>query len=192
MLKRNLAILILAAAIAGCATTSDDDVSTTTTTEPTPAPTTTATAEATASPLPPPTASNPLLEPWTGPYGGVPPFDRVRVADFKPAHEAAMAENLAEVERIANDPAPPTFQNTIAALERTGRTLDRVGSIYGVWSSTMSDDAFQNVEREMAPKLAAFSDQITQNVPLFRRIEAVYNSPEKASLTPEQQRLTWV
>ncbi|HEX2121554.1 MAG TPA: M3 family metallopeptidase [Thermoanaerobaculia bacterium] len=142
--------------------------------------------------MPPPTVSNPLLEPWTGPYGGVPPFDAVRVADFKPALEAAMAENLAEVERIANDPAPPTFQNTIAALERTGRTLDRVGTIYGVWSSTMSDDAFQNVEREMAPKLAAFSDQITQNVPLFRRIEAVYNSPEKATLTPEQQRLTWV
>src|SRR5687768_3110763 len=131
MLKHTLAILILAAAIAGCATS--NDVSTTTTTESTPAPTTTVAEPVMApSPLPPPTVTNPLLVTWTGSYGGIPPFDQVRVEDFKPALEAAMAENLAEVERIAGDPAPPTFQNTIAALERTGRTLDRVTTVYGV------------------------------------------------------------
>ncbi|HEX8138378.1 MAG TPA: M3 family metallopeptidase [Pyrinomonadaceae bacterium] len=136
-------------------------------------------------------AANPLLAKWTGPYGGVPPFDRVRVADFKPALEAAMTENLSEIDRIARNTAAPTFENTIVAMERTGSALDRVGTIYGIWSSTMSGPEFQGVQREMAPRLAAFSDKITQNEPLFRRIEAVYNSPEKKKLTPEQQRLSW-
>src|ERR1700748_999886 len=80
---------------------------------------------------------NPLLEKWNGPYGGVPPFDRVQGSQFKPALEAAMAENLSEVERLASSNAPPNFENTIAALERTGHTLDRVETIYGIWGSTM-------------------------------------------------------
>ncbi len=136
--------------------------------------------------------ANPLLAQWTGPYSGTPAFDKVEVEDFKPALEMAMEENLAEVEKIAKDPAAPTFENTIVALERTGRTFDRVSNIYGIWSSTMANAAFQAVERDMAPKLAAFGDKITQNQPLFKRIETVYNSPEKAKLTPEQQRLTWL
>ena len=73
----------------------------------------------------------------------------MQVPLFKPALEAAMAENLAEVERIAKDPAAPTFENTVAALEHTGGKLDRVGTIYGVWSSTMNSPEFQNVQREM-------------------------------------------
>lgn len=139
-----------------------------------------------------PEEQNPLLAKWAGPYGGVPPFDKVRVADFKPALEAAMTENLAEVERIASDSAAPTFENTIAAMERTGQTLDRVTTFYGIWGSNMNGPEFQTVQREMAPRLAAFSDKITQNEPLFRRIEAVYNSPSKAKLTAEQQRLVWL
>jgi peptidyl-dipeptidase Dcp len=134
----------------------------------------------------------PLLAPWTGPYGGVPPFDKVKVVDLKPGLEAGMAQQLAEIDRIANDPAAPTFENTIAAMERTGRTLDRVGTVYGVYSSTLNDEAVQAVEREMAPKLAAFSDQITQNPQLFERIAKVYETRETSGLTPEQQRLTWV
>jgi peptidyl-dipeptidase Dcp len=135
---------------------------------------------------------NPLLAPWTGPYGGVPPFDHVKVEHLKPALEAAMAEQLAEVERIANDPAAPTFENTLAALERSGRTLDRVGTIYGIYSNTMSTPDFQKVEEEMAPKLAAFSDQITQNEKLFQRIAAVYDARHTGKLTPEQKRLAWL
>jgi peptidyl-dipeptidase Dcp len=137
-------------------------------------------------------SNNPLLAEWTGPYGGVPPFDKVRPEHFKPALEYGMADNLANVERIANDPAPPTFENTIAALERASRVMDRVDTAYGVFSTTMNTAEFQAVEREMEPKLAAFRDKITQNEKLFRRIEAVYNSPQKSSLTPEQQRLTWL
>ena len=194
MNRRIAPIAVLAAlllAFAGCTTTNDVNDASTATATATAEPVETASAPA-PEPPPPAAPANPLLAQWTGQYGGVPPFDQVKVADFKPALEAAMAENLAEIDRIAKDPAPPTFDNTILALERTGRTLDRVGSIYGIWSSNMSNDEFQAVENEMAPRLAAFSDQITQNVPLFRRIEAVYNSPSKSSLTPEQQRLVWL
>src|SRR5712664_3222390 len=73
---------------------------------------------------PAPANANPLLANWSGPYGGVPPFDRVQIASFKPALETAMAENLAEVEKIAKNSAAPSFENTIAELERSGRTLD--------------------------------------------------------------------
>ena len=137
-------------------------------------------------------SENPLLRPWAGPFGGVPAFDQVAVADFEPALEAAMNANLAEIHSIANSPEPPTFANTIEAMERAGRPLQRVTAVYGVWSSTMNSPEFQAVERTMAPRLAAFTDKITQNVALFRRIEAVYNAPDKATaLTSEQQRLAW-
>ena len=134
----------------------------------------------------------PLLAPWTGPHGGVPAFDKVKVADFKPALEAAMAENLAEINAIATNPAAPTFENTIAAMERSGQTLTRVSTVYDIWSGTLNDAAFGAVESEMAPKLAGFYDQISQNAALFRRIEAVYNAPATKQLTPEQQRLVEV
>jgi peptidyl-dipeptidase Dcp len=136
--------------------------------------------------------ANPLLAPWIGPFGGVPPFDQAKVEHLKPALEAGMAENLAEVDRIAANPEPATFENTIAAMERSGRMLDRVGTIYGIFGSTLNDEAVQAVEREMEPKLAAFYDQITQNEALFKRIEAVYGAREKSGLTPEQQRLAWL
>ena len=137
-------------------------------------------------------APNPLLAEWNGPYGGVPPFDKVRVSDFKPALEAAMVENLREIDVIVNDPSPATFENTIAMLERSGRTLNRVQAIFGVWSSTLSTPDFQKVETEMSPKLAAFNDEINHDLRLFARVKAVYDSPAKAKLTAEQQRLVWV
>src|SRR5215207_504757 len=96
-------------------------------------------------------ADNTLLAEWAGPHGGTPPFDRVQVAQFKPALEAAMAENLAEIDKIAADKSAPDFENTITALERSGSQLDRVTTLYGVWSSTMNSPEFQAVQREMAP-----------------------------------------
>ena len=137
-------------------------------------------------------SANPLLEPWSGPFGGVPAFDRARIADFEPALEAAMAEQLAAIERIATDPTPPTFENTVAASERSGRTLDRVQTIYGVYGSNLSDDAVQEVERRMAPRLAAFQDRIVQNKAFFDRVTAVHESADKAGLSPEQRRSAWL
>lgn len=138
------------------------------------------------------TIENPLVAEWSGPFGGVPAFDKVKVADFKPALEEAMAEQLAEIDKIANNSEPPNFENTIAAMERAGSKMERVSTIYFIWSGNMKDAAFAAVEREMAPKFAALGDKITQNENLFKRIEAVYNSPEKQKLTSEQQRLVWV
>lgn len=128
---------------------------------------------------------------WAGPFGGVPPFDQVQVAHFKPAFEIAIEGYRAEIRAIAESPAPPTFENTIAALERSGRILDRVQAVYGVWSSTMSTPEFREVEQDMEPRLAALRDEVFQNEKLFRRIAAVYESPDKAALTAEQQRLVW-
>lgn len=137
-------------------------------------------------------ATNPLLQKWTGPYGGVPAFDKVKVADFKPALEAAMARNLAEIDAITSNKAAPTFDNTIGALEDAGRTLNDVSTYYYIWGSNMSTPEFQAVEEVMDPALSAHGDKINQNAALFARIEAVYNSPEKARLTPEQQRVLWI
>src|SRR5437867_2561425 len=86
---------------------------------------------------------NPLLAAWAGRYGRVPPFDRVKLADFKPALEAAMDENLAELDKIAKNSAAPTFENAIVAIERAGHALDRVSTIYNVWGSTMASLEFQ-------------------------------------------------
>ena len=135
---------------------------------------------------------NPLLPRWTGSYGGVPPFDKVKVEQFKPALEAGMAETLKEIDAIANDPAPPTFQNTLAAMEGAGRTLDRVSNVFGIYSGVMSTPEFQAVETEMAPRLAEFGDKITQNEKLFKRVAAVYDARESSNLTPEQKRLSWL
>src|SRR5438045_8256386 len=139
-----------------------------------------------------PAPMNPLTQKWVGPYGGVPPFDKVKIADFKPALEEAMAENLREIDAIASNKAAPTFANTLVPLEKSGEMLSRVGRIFGVWSSSMNTDEFQPVQAEMQPKLAAHSDKITQNAALFKRIAAVYNSPATAKLTKEQQRLVQV
>lgn len=137
-------------------------------------------------------AANILLEPWTGPFGGVPPFDEATPALLQPALEAGMVEHLAELERIVDDPAPPTFANTIAAMERSGRALDRAATVYYTFSATLSDEAVQGVERIIEPKMAAFRDSITQNEKLFARIATVYESRAQSDLTAEEQRLTWL
>ncbi|ADO69879.1 M3 family metallopeptidase [Stigmatella aurantiaca] len=136
--------------------------------------------------------ANPLLATWTGPYGGVPAFDRFALAQFKPALEEAMEANRREIAALTGNEAAPNFENTLAALEDTGRTLNDVGTVFSIWASTLNGPEFQAIEREMAPKLAAFSDEIYQNEKLFQRIEAVYHSPDKAKLSPEQQRLAWL
>jgi peptidyl-dipeptidase Dcp len=130
-----------------------------------------------------------LLAPWTGPYGGVPAFDRMELAALKPALEAGMAMNLAEVDAIVENPDPPTFENTIVSLEGTGRSLDRVMTYEGIWSSNMSSPEFRKIDMEMAPKLAAFNSKIIQNERLFDRIRTVHQSDEAKTLRPDQQRL---
>ncbi len=133
---------------------------------------------------------NTLMAEFTGPYGGVPAFDKMDLADLKPALEKGMAINLAEVEAIANNPAPPTFENTIVALERAGAELDRTFRYWGIWSSNKNSPEFREIQREMVPQLSAFGSKITQNEKLFARVKAVYESDEMKQLNAEQQRVT--
>jgi len=135
---------------------------------------------------------NVLLADWTGPYGGVPAFDKMDLAALKPALEAGMAMNLEEIDAIANNPESPTFANTILAMERAGRDLDRVFSYWGIWSGNRSTPEFREIQQEMAPKLSEFRSKITQNQALFERIKAVYESDEMQSLRPDEQRLVWL
>lgn len=134
---------------------------------------------------------NPLLVPWTGPYGGVPSLDKIKPSDFKPALLAAMVEDSIEISKITSSTEAPTFENTVAAMELTGSTLSRVINLYYVWGSNLNTPEFQTIDTEMGPVIAAFYDKINQNEALFKRIEAVNNSPDKKTLSPEQQRLVW-
>src|SRR5262245_34322639 len=137
----------------------------------------------------PPPSSNPLTRPWTGPYGGVPPWDQADPELFPGAFEAAIAEQRAEIDAIAADPAPPSFENTIAAMERSGRTLDRLNRLFNVLRQNISTSRIQALDREWQPKLTAADDAIVFNPGLFKRIEAVYRSLSTSTLTAEQKRL---
>ena len=156
-----------------------------------PQPASASSQQASATKAAPEGKDSPLLAPWPGQWGGAPPFGSFAKADFKPALQAGMAASLGEVERIAADPSAPSFDNTIVPLERSGRSLDRVTAVYGVYTSTLNDDEMQAIQREMAPKLAAFRDQIVQNSRLFERIAAIYAARDTLPLTAEQRRLLW-
>lgn len=134
-------------------------------------------------------ATNPLLSPWTGPYGGVPPWDKVKPELFPTAFAAALAERRAEYERIANNPAKPTFANTFVPMQNAGQTLNRVMTLFGVMTGNMNTPAYQALDREWSPKLSKASDEITFNPKLFARIEAIYKSRDTSGLDAQQKRL---
>ena len=137
-------------------------------------------------------SGNVLLSEFSGLYGGVPQFDAMRIADLQPALETAMAIKLAEVESIANNPEAPSFENTIAAFERSGRELHQVLVYRGIWRSNASTPEFRAVDQELTTRLAAFNSQLIQNDALFQRIRQVYNSKESKSLSADKQRLVWL
>ena len=134
-------------------------------------------------------ASNPLLAEWTGPYGGVPAFDAMELPDLPEALEAAMAENLREIDAIAANPAPATFANTIEPLERSGDDLDRVMTYFGIWSANRSSPEFRAIQAEFAPKLSEHFTRIIQNDALFQRVKAVREGEEMNALRPDQRRV---
>nr|WP_294280569.1 M3 family metallopeptidase [uncultured Sphingomonas sp.] len=134
-------------------------------------------------------ATNPLLSPWTGAYGGVPPWDKVTPELFPTAFAAALAERRAEYERIANNPAKPTFANTFVPMQNAGQTLNRVMTLFGVMTGNMNTPAYQALDREWSPKLSKASDEITFNPKLFARIEAIYKARDTSGLDAQQKRL---
>ena len=135
---------------------------------------------------------NPLLQEWSGAYGGVPDFTKYKISDFKPAIEFAINEKLNEIDGIASNTENPTFENTITALELSGEKLERIHAVYGIYRSNLGTPEFNLVDTEMSPKLAAINDKLYQNEKLFSRIESLHNSEEKKKLTAEQQRLLWL
>ena len=135
---------------------------------------------------------NAFLNDWTGPYGGVPAFTDYKLTDLKPALEFAIQEKLNEVKKIANNPKPATFTNTIVALEKTGKRFNQVYAVFGIYSSNMNSPEFEPIETEMTPKIYDLSNKVYQNTKLFARISKVYNAPSTKKLTKEQQRLVWL
>lgn len=155
--------------------------------EPTPpTPTNTAPSPATATPA---TPDHALLAAWTGPYGGVPAFDRMDLTTLEAAAIEGMRLHLAELETIAADPNPPTFANTIVALERSGQPLDRLETYYGIWASNLSTPEFRAIQGRLVTRFSEYESQIVQNERLFARIKAVHDGAEIKGRTPAEQRL---
>ena len=133
--------------------------------------------------------ANPILAPWSGPHGGVPPWDVAKADRFPAAFTTGLALLLAEVDAIANNPESPRFDNVIVPLENAGRHEGRAEVLFGVLTNNMNTPDVQGVDREWSPKIAAANDKITFNEKLFSRISQASASREKANLTPEQKRL---
>ena len=133
--------------------------------------------------------ANPFFEEWTTPYG-VPPFDRIRPEHFLPAFERGMSLHNAEIDAIVGTSDEPTFENTIAAYDASGRMLQRTSLIFEMLAASDATPEMQAVEQEAMPLLAAHADEIRMNEQLFGRIKAVYDRREALPLTAEQRRLT--
>ena len=121
--------------------------------------------------------NSPLLQPWTGPYGGVPPWNLVRSEEFVSAFDAAISESNADIEAITDNSEKPSFENTIVAMERAGRTLSRLEAIFFVYASNLNIGPIPDIEKVIVPKLSEHEDSIYQNKQLFARISSVYESP---------------
>ena len=132
---------------------------------------------------------DPLLAAWTGPYGGVPPWDKVKAEAFPAAFTTGLALLAAEVDVIATSPEPATFANTVAALQDAGRHQSRAEVLFGVMKGNLNTKEVQAVDREWSPKLAAAYDAITFNEKLFARLAAVHAARETSGLTADQKRL---
>ena len=131
---------------------------------------------------------NPLLAEWTTPFG-IPPFDQIHPDHFPPAFTETMAAHLAEIAAIKDDPAPPTFANTIEALQRTGRPLSRVASVFGNLVSSKGGEALEAVDRDMSPLLAQHSSKIALDPALFHRVDAIHSQRATLDLAEDQSRL---
>ncbi len=130
---------------------------------------------------------NPLLEPWTAPFGA-PPLDRIRPEHFPPAYAQALSEHEAEIAQIAGDASPPDFTNTILAFQRSGKFLARVEAVFSTFAGSVTNEAIQAIEREMSPRLSAHADAIYLNARLFGRLYAVWQ--QRATLGPDAESRT--
>jgi peptidyl-dipeptidase Dcp len=135
--------------------------------------------------------SNPFYAPSTLPFHA-PPFDKIKDEDYQPAIEAGMAEQISEIQAIADNPAAPTFENTLVAMEKTGQLFQRAILAFNAVSGANLNPVLQKVRADEAPKLAAHQDAIYLNTKLFARVAAVYKQRESLKLNPESLRLLQV
>ena len=130
-----------------------------------------------------------MLRAWQGPYGGVPPWNEVRADEFLPAFDVAIESAQQDIEAIANNPDPPTFKNTIVALENAGRMLNRLETVFDVHASNLNLGPIPDIERVVAPKMSQHQDSIYQNSELFARIAAIYESDAMKTFDTAKKRL---
>ena len=132
--------------------------------------------------------NNMILAEWTGPYQGVPAFNKMKVEMLKPAIMKGMEQHLKEIDSIAGNAEAPTFENTIIPFEKSGAALDRAFTYYGVFSSNLSSPEFREIQKELSPKISEYSSKISQNEQLFQRIKAVYEQSQEKALDSAEQR----
>ncbi len=132
--------------------------------------------------------NNPLLQSWTAPHG-LPPYSQIKALHFEPALQHAMAEHLTELARIRDQAAPPSFDNTVAAMDRTGRLLSRVASVFFSLTASATSAELQAVQRAVAAPLAMHDSAVYQDAGLFARIDALYQQRQQLGLNGEQLRL---
>ncbi|HET6692362.1 MAG TPA: hypothetical protein VFG74_16030, partial [Miltoncostaeaceae bacterium] len=131
---------------------------------------------------------NPLLEDWTAPFG-IPPFGDIATGHFAPAFEEALRNARASIDAIAGDPEAPTFSNTIEAMERAERGLDRLAAVFFNVAGADTHDAIEALQRDLSPTLAAHHAETMMNPALFARIDALQSRRADLGLTPEQDRV---
>ena len=166
-MKRLIPILIMSAVITACNNTGGDNTS----------------GSGNAD-----SASNPLFSESTLPYKAI-PFDKIKEEHFMPAFEEGMKQHTAEIEKIANDSAATTFENTLAALEAAGQLLNRASRAFGALTSANTNDNLKKMQEELAPKLSAHSDALYLNEKIFKKIDTLYRQRERLNLEPEAKRL---
>ena len=184
MLRLRLIVIATTMALAACSQQPNGAATS-------PAPTASAAPASSAAPVATAMTSNPFFTASTLPYQA-PPFDKIHDGDYQPAIDEGMKQQLAEIERIADNPDAPTFENTFVAMEKSGVMLYRVMAVFGAVTGANTDDALQKVQEDEAPKLAAHEDAIYLNDKLFQRVEAVYNQRDTLKLDPESARLVEV
>jgi peptidyl-dipeptidase Dcp len=184
MLRLRLIVIATTMALAACSQQPNGAATS-------PAPTASAAPASSAAPVATAMTSNPFFTASTLPYQA-PPFDKIHDGDYQPAIEEGMKQQLAEIEKIADNADAPTFENTYVAMEKSGVMLYRVMAVFGAVTGANTDDALQKVQEDEAPKLAAHEDAIYLNDKLFQRVEAVYNQRDTLKLDPESARLVEV
>ncbi|MFZ0870661.1 MAG: peptidyl-dipeptidase Dcp [Rhodanobacter sp.] len=181
-----LRLIVIATTIALAACSQQPNSATTS-----PATTATVAAASTAAPAATAMTSNPFFSASTLPYQA-PPFDKIHDANYQPAIEEGMKQQLAEIQKIADNPDAPTFENTYVALEKSGVMLYRVMQVFGAVTGANTNDALQKVQEDEAPRLAAHQDAIYLNDKLFQRVQTIYNQRDTLKLDPESARLVEV